>query len=188
MRTRLVLAAATLGAVSLLLPSAVAAPGPVVLDGKKVSVLKLVTDAPMQTNDASPAADEATGYDRYQCVAPRCAVVPFVFKPAKGVKSDIAMSLSWGSAAADYDLYLLQIEKTGRTKLYNCGGSAGTSEKIFIPAGSLRSGKTYAMMVDFYRSPGEKITAELAMPGKDTTAKTLPAAADGAVYPVNCTL
>ena len=187
MRIRLALAA-VLGVLALVAPSALAAPAPVTLDGKKVSVLKLVVDAPMQSNDASPATDEATGYDRYQCVPPRCALVPFVFKPAKGVKSDIAMSLSWPNEASDFDLYLLQIEKTGRTKLYNCGGSAGTSEKIFIPAGSLRSGKTYAMMVDFYRTSGEKITAELSMPGKDTTAKTLPAAADGAVYPINCTL
>jgi len=186
MRTRLALAAAAVGAAALAMPSALAAPAPATLDGKKVKVLKLVADAPRQSNDASPATDAATGYDRYQCEAPRCAVVPFVYKPAKGVKADIAMSLTWASTASDFDLYLMQIDKTGRTKLFNCGGSAGNSEKIFIPAGSLKAGKTYAMLVDFYRTPGEKVTAQLEMPGKDATAKTVPANVDDLAL-VNCT-
>ena len=178
MRHRLVLAAAALGGLALLVPSATAASKPVILDGKKVKVIKIAADAPMQSNDASLASDDATGYDRYQCEAPRCAVAPFVYSPAKGVKADIAMTLTWGNIASDFDLYLMQIDKTGRTKLLNCGGFYGTSEKIFIPAGTLKSGKTYAMLVDFYRTPGEKITAELTMPGKDTTAKTVPANVD----------
>ncbi len=178
MRTRLALAAALLGVLALALPTALAAPAPPTLDGKKVTKLTLKADAPMQSNDASLVGDDATGYDRYQCEAPRCAVVPFIYKPAKGVKADIAMSLTWTGVASDFDLYLMQIDKTGRTKLLNCGGFYGTSEKIFVPAGTLKSGKTYAMMVDFYRTPGEKVTAELTMPGKDTTSKAVPANVD----------
>ncbi len=185
MRHRLVLAAAALGALALTMPAALAASAPPTLDGKKVTKLTLKADAPMQSNDASLASDDATGYDRYQCEAPRCAVVPFVYKPAKGVKADIAMTLTWPGVASDFDLYLMQIDKTGRTKLLNCGGFYGNSEKIFVPAGTLKSGKTYAMLVDFYRTPGEKITAELTMPGKDTTDKTLPPNVDANAN-VNC--
>ncbi len=187
MRHRLVLAAAALGGLALLIPSANAASKPTTLDGKKVKSLTIATDAPMQSNDASLATDEATGYDRYQCEAPRCASVPFVYQPAKGVNADIAMTLTWPGKGSDFDLYLMQIDKTGRTKLLNCGGSYGTSEKIFIPAGTLKSGKTYAMLVDFYRTPGEKVNAELVMSGKDTTNKTVPANVD-TFGNVNCTL
>ena len=187
MRHRLALAAAALGALALAMPSALAAPTPQTLDGKKVSKLTLNVDAPRQSNDASMGSDAATGYDRYQCEAPRCAVVPFIYKQAKGVKSDIAMELTWANPTSDFDLYLMQIDKTGRTKMLSCGGAAGTHEKIFIPAGTLKSGKTYAMMVDFYRTVGEKINAELTMPGTDTTAKTVPSAVN-ALQAINCTL
>jgi len=187
MRTRLVLAATALGALALAAPTAFAAPAPTTLDGKKVSKLSLVVDAPRQSNDHTFASDAATGYDRYQCVAPRCAFVPFVFKPAKGAKTDIAVNLTWGNPASDFDLYLLSIDKSGRSKLLSCGTSFGTHEKLFVPAGTLKSGKTYAMMVDFYRTPGEKITAELTMPGKDTRPKTVPATIDS-LQATNCSL
>lgn len=77
--------------------------------------------------------------------------------------------------------------KDGRTDMGHCGGSIGTSEKIFLTADNFKPGKTYGLLVDFYRTPGEKITATVEMPGTDTVATTVPSTVDS-LQPVNCNL
>ncbi len=187
MRSRLVLAAAALGAVALVAPHASAAAAPKTLDGKKVTTLTQVADAPMQANDADIAGGNPTE-SRLQCAPPRCSVLPFVYAPAKGVKADILFTVTWTNDLSDVDLYVAEVGKKGvKTLIANCGGSAGKSEKVFLPAGSLKKGKTYALIADFYRTPGEKVTSKIEMPGKDTVSKLVPAALEG-VQKTNCTL
>jgi len=183
MRTRLVLAAAAFGALALAAPSALAAPAPANLDGKKIKTLSVSVDAKQQVHDADT-------FDINTC-ADRCLVVPFIFNPAKGVKGDVMFTATWGSMpTSDIDLYVAQINGKSRTEVTHCAGATTGkgSEKIFLAAGNLKRGKTYAMIVDFYRTAGEKVTGTVEMPAKDTTAKTVPAQADGAIYNVNCTL
>lgn len=185
MRTRLILAATALGALALAAPAAFAAPAPATLDGKKVKSLSLSVTTTAQSNDKDLAL--ASTEERMQCVAPRCAVLPFVFKPAKGVKGDTLFTIKWANAVSDMDLFIVSVNKGVRTRIASCGGSVGTSEKVFLPAGTMKAGKTYALIADFYRTPGEKVTGTVEMPGKDTVAKTVPANADTFAL-VNCTL
>ena len=187
MRTRLALLAAAAGAIALAAPSALAAPAAPVLDGKKVKELKLSATAGAQTHDETLVTSQAIEEDRMQCGTERCAVLPFVYKPAKGVKGDVMFSISWGTPGSDFDLYVVQIDKGGRNKLASCGGSAGTSEKIFLSSDNFKAGKTYGLLADFYRTPGEKITGSVTMPGANGVKTTVPAAADEFAL-VNCTL
>lgn len=187
MRTRLALTAAAVGAVALVAPSALAASAPPVLDGKKVKELKLDATAGAQTHDESLATGIATDEDRMQCGPERCAVLPFVYKPAKGVKGDVLFSINWTTPGSDFDLYVVQIDKSGRSKIGSCGGSAGLGEKVFLSADNFKAGKTYALLADFYRTPGEKVTGSVTMPAANTVKTTVPAAADELAL-VNCTL
>ncbi len=182
MRSRLVLAAAALGAVALAVPSALAA-GPATLDGKKVTSLTQTVDAAMQANDASIADSAAV---RVSCEMPRCSVLPFIYAPAKGASGDILFDIKWEKATSDLDLYVAQQDKSSRTKIGSCGGTGGTTEKVFLPAGTLKKGKTYVLIADFYRTTGEKVTSTITMPGKNTVATTVPAAVDADAN-VNCT-
>ena len=183
MRTRLVLAAAALGALGLAASTALAGTAPATLDGKTVKSLTTTVETTAQTNDTDIAlSDTAT---RIQCAAPRCSVLPFVYAPAKGVKGDVLFSVKWSNDVSDIDLFVVEQAKSTRVKVASCGGSAGTSEKIFLPAGTLKKGKSYALIADFYRTPGEKVTSTVTMPGQNTVATTVPASAD---FGVNCTL
>lgn len=182
MRSRLVLAAAALGAVALAAPAALAGAAPATLDGKKVSTLTQSVTASMQANDAS-IADSAEV--RNNCNPPRCSLLPFVYAPAKGVKADILFTVTWANATSDIDLFVVEQQKSTRTRIAACGGSGGTSEKVFLPAGTLKKGKTYILVADFFRTSGEKVTSKIEMPGKDTVSKMVPAALDNAI---NCTL
>lgn len=184
MRRRLMLTAVALGLLALVAPAATAAGKPPVLDGKKVSKLTMTVTTQMQDHDTDLLLANTAA--RLACEPPRCALIPFVYSPAKGVKADIAMTLTWEHPYSDMDLYVAQQEKSTRTKIAVCGGSFGTSEKVFLPAGTLRKGKTYVMIMDFYRTPGEKVTGTVEMPGKDTVDKTVPAAVDGETN-INCT-
>lgn len=188
MRHRLVFAAATLSAVALAAPGALAGPAPVVLDGKKVTKLTITATAGAQTHDESLVTGLATGEDRMQCASARCAVLPFVYKPAKGVKGDVLFTLTWATPGADFDLYVVSIDKSGsRTKIASCGGSTGTSEKVFVTADAFKAGKTFALLADFYRTPGEKVTGTVQMPATNSVKTTVPAEADNVAL-VNCTL
>jgi len=186
MRTRLVLGAAALSALALAAPTALAAPAPATLDGKKVTKLTLEATTTAQTHDDGLVSDQVTGLDRMQCESPRCAVLPFVYKPAKGVKGDVMFTLKWSSPGSDFDLYVVSVDKNGRTKLASCGGSAGSSEKVFLTADNFKKGKTYALLADFYRTPGEKVTGTVEMPGTNTIPSNVPEPVDSAAL-INCT-
>jgi hypothetical protein len=190
MRKRLVLTAAAFAALALAVPAALASSGPAVLDGKKITKLTLTAAATAQSNDAALVTDLADGTDRMACQSPRCAVLPFVYKPAKGVKGDVAFSLTWGTPGSDFDLYVVSIDKHGdRTQLASCGASAGQSEKIFLTADNFKAGKTYGLLADFYRTPGETVTGTVQMPGTNTTSTSFPAAVeDASGFKVNCGL
>ncbi len=180
MRTRLALVAAALGALSLAAPSALAAPAPATLDGKKVSKLQLIADAKTQAN----AADIASS-TRVQCEDPRCSALPFVYAPAKGASGDVLFTVTWTNPGSDIDLYVVEQAKSSRVKVANCGGSGGTSEKVFLPAGTLKKGKTYALIADFFLTSGEKVTSTVELGAPNTVSTTFPAQTD--TVSVNCT-
>lgn len=177
MRIRLLGATAVLAALAVALPSAQAATP--VLDGKKVKKLTLSATSTAQSNDAdlitgAPSIVTGRSVDRVDCKAPRCAVLNFVYKPAKGVKGDVLLTLTWGATTSDFDLFFATQERSGRTEVASCGGSAGTTEKVFVPAKMLKAGKTYALVADFYRTPGEKVTGTVQMPGANTVKGSFP--------------
>jgi hypothetical protein len=185
MRKRLVLSAALLSAAAVALPSATAATTPV-LDGKKVKKLTLKATSTAQDNDKDLVA--LNGPERVDCEKPRCVKLPFVYQPAKGVKGGLAFEISWTIPVSDMDLYVAQLGKDGNSQIAACGASAGTSEKVYLEPGTLRAGKTYALIVDFYRTPGEAVTGSVTFPGKDQVKTTAPAALESAGVPINCGL
>lgn len=187
MRKRLVLTAAVLSAAAVALPSASAATTPV-LDGRKVKSLTLKATSTLQDHDSDFVTGLTGGPERVDCQAPRCAKLPFVYKPAKGVRGGLAFSISWTVPGSDMDLYVAEIGKQGNTQIATCGASAGTSEKIYLEPGSLRPGRTYALIVDFYRTPGEAVTGSVTFPGKNDVATDVPASIDGKVVSINCGL
>lgn len=180
MRTRLLVTAALLGAVSLGLPAAFAASPTPTLDGKKVTTLSIKATSDLQNNADNPAPET--------CVAPRCVMLPFVYNPAKGVKGDVMFTLNWTNPASDLDLYVAEVGKNSNTKVLSCGTftTAKNQEKIFAPVGTLKKGKTYALVIDFYRSINDTGTGTLTMPSADTTPTTVPSAAEA--VKVNCGL
>ncbi|MCW2735640.1 hypothetical protein [Nocardioides sp.] len=185
MRNRLVLAAAALSALALAAPAALAGPATPTLDGKKTTKLTVSLAGGLQDNDKDAA--DLSGADRADCAAPRCGVLKFVFKPAAGVKADTLFNIKWTNPASDIDLYVAEVGKSGMSDVAHCGGIGNTSETVFIPAGTFKPGKTYALVADFFRSVNETVTGTVTMPAAAPSAP-VPAAADSAVYPVNCTL
>jgi hypothetical protein len=188
MRKRLVLSAAIFSAVAMAVPAALASSSTPVLDGKKVTKLTLSASGGLQSNDKDQASLTTT--DRADCTAPRCAALPFVYQPAKGVSGDTAYAISWTNPASDFDLYVAEVSKSGsRTTVAKCGGGAGTSEKVFVPAGTLKAGKTYALVVDFYRSVNDTVNGTVEMPGTNGVKSTVPSAVETQTQQaVNCTL
>jgi hypothetical protein len=187
MRNRLVLAAAAFSALALAVPAALAAPATPVMDGKKVKELVLKANGGVQTHD-DDNADVLGTSDRVNCAAPRCAILKFVYKPAKGVKDGLMFTATWTNPASDIDLYVGEVGKSGdKTEVAHCGGAATTSESLYVATDNLKPGKTYALVADMFRSVNEDVTAKVAF-GSDAVKKTVPAEADGLVYPVNCTL
>ena len=185
MKTRLIAAAGLAGALALALPSAQA--GTAVLDGKKVQKLTLEASPTAQSNDKDLAS--LSGPERVACTAPRCARLPFVYKPAKGVTGNLAFVASWSIPAEDYDLYVAELAKDGSaSEIAHCGAAAGTSEKIELAPDAFKAGKTYALIIDFYRSSGtQKVTGTVSFPGSAGVKSTVPAAVDSQ-QPINCSL
>lgn len=185
MKTRLLTAATLAGALALTLTGAEAATP--TLDGKKVKVLTLKATASAQDHDSDFVTGSA-GLDpeRVACTPPRCARLDFVYKPAKGVAGNILFEAKWTVPAEDMDLYVAEIDKYGdATELASCGASAGTSEKVFVDRSLLKAGHKYAMIVDFYRTANESVTATATMPATNTVKTTAPAQIDN-VQKINC--
>ena len=186
MKTRLITAATLAGALAVSVSGAQA--GTAVLDGKKVTKITMETTATAQANDAV-LKEDLDGKERVACTLPRCARLPFVFKPAKGVTGNLAFTLSWALPGEDYDLYVAELAKDGSaTELAHCGASAGTTEKIELGTDSFKAGKTYALIVWNYHATGtQKVTSTVTFPGSAGIKQTVPAAADEAAI-VNCGL
>jgi hypothetical protein len=170
-----------------------ASAAPKTLDGKKIKTLTLSASGGLQDHDDSNVTDLPhvldTLPDRADCKAPRCAKLPFVYKPAKGVKGDVMFAITWSNPLTDYDLYVAEVDRDGTTTsvgAFHCGGTGGTSEKVFVPRGTFKAGKTYAMVVDFYRSVNDTVHGTVTM-GPSTVSHPVPAQADGLLFPINCT-
>lgn len=187
MKLRLLTAAALVGALAFSVAGAEA--GTAVLDGKKVKTLTMVSTPTAQDNDADFVTGQTGGPERVACAAPRCARLPFVFKPAKGVKGNLAFTIQWSLPVEDYDLYVAEIAKDGSaSQIETCGTFAGTSEKVELSSDTFKSGKTYALIVDFYRVTGaQKVTSTVSFPGSAGIKSTVPAQVDD-LQTTNCGL
>ncbi len=184
MRRRLVLPVAVAAALCLAAGAVQAAAGPMpVLDGRRVTTLTLTVDSPSQTQ----LPDVATGNRALDCQKPRCSRLPFVYFPAKGVRSAIAFTVTWTSPLTDVDLYVAEADPVrGNLPVNACASKAtGTSERVFFPADFLRRGTTYVLIADVQHSLGDRVTSRVTMPGRDDMATTVPSTLDRSI-PVNC--
>jgi hypothetical protein len=158
------------------------------LDGAKTKTLTATFTPTAQDNDSDLVTGLAGGPERVACAAPRCARLPFLYKPAKGVKGPLSFKLTWSVPAEDMDLYVAELDKRGEaTELAHCGASAGTSEQLLVDASTFKSGKTYALIADFYRATGSAVTATVSLPGAVTNKAVVPDAVDS-LQPTNCGL
>lgn len=181
MRARIALAAAALGALALAVPSALAAPAPPTLDGKKITKLEFKGNGGLQNNADNPAPEA--------CEAPRCALLPFVYNPAKGVPGGVMFTITWDNLASDMDLYLVEVGKSGNIDIGHCASLTTTSpkESFYAPVGLMKKGKTYALAVDYYRSINDNVKGTVTMPADNSVKTTVPANVDS-LGAVNCTL
>ena len=166
------------------------AAGTPTLDGKKTKTLSTTFTPTPQSHDSDLITDQVkSSTDRTMCTAPRCGWMPFVFKPAKGVKGGMAFTITWSVPGEDIDLYVAEVAKDGSSggEVAHCGASAGTSERIQLSSSDFKAGKKYALIADFYRSTGGKVTATIAFPGTTSIKTTAPSTVDGAL-PINCGL
>jgi hypothetical protein len=189
MKIRVLAAVGVAGALALSHSGAQAAAVPV-LDGKKTKKLSVTFTPAPQAHDSDFFTDSLkANADRTNCTAPRCGWLPFVFKPAKGVKGGVAFTLTWSAPGEDMDLYVVEVAKDGTSggQLADCGAAAGSSERIQLSSSDFKPGKKYALLADFYRSTGGKVTATVAFPGTTPIKSTVPGPLDS-VQSVNCGL
>lgn len=183
MRARPVLA---LGA--LVLVAAVAAPshaaGTPTLDGKKVKKLTGKASGGLQDNDSDNVTEAASTPNRADCAMPRCYRLDFIWNPAKGVTGNVLFKIDWTSPASDFDLYVADAKKG---QVASCGGVGGTGEAIVLRGKSLKVGRKYTLVADFFRSVNDTVTATVEFPTKAVTGTTVPTDAE-AVVPINCAL
>lgn len=185
MKVRLI-TAITLAA-ALLLGMSGAQAGPPTMDGKKVKVLTLHKDAGTQDHDQEFASTTPTDYS--QCSPDsKCAKLSFVYKPAKGTPGGLMITAAWGKPVlTDFDLYAYEMDKRGNgTDVGHCGGSGGNSEKVYLDRGLLHSGKTYMVVVNFFRSVQDAVDLKVEI-GVPSSVKTIAPAATDTLH-VNCTL
>jgi len=187
MKVRLATAAVLVGVMAASTAGAQAAPK--TLDGKKVKVLTFSATAAPQDHDSDYVTSSIKPDDRLACQPARCFTLRFRYQPAKGVKGGLAFAISWTFPAEDFDLYVAEIAKDGSASdVGHCGASAGTSEKVFLPAGTLKPGKTYAVIVDYYRASGAApVKGSVTFPGTDTVKTSVPSNVDAATG-ANCGL
>ena len=189
MKVRLLTAAALAGALAVSTAGAQAAPR--TLDGRSVKTLTMTASGGLQDNDKDQA-QLLSSPDRADCAPPRCSRLPFLYKPAKGVKGDLMFTVTWTNRASDIDLYVGEVARDGSTTTVDsCGGVGSTTEKVFLPAKALKPGKTYVLVVDWFRSLNETATAKVQIGVPSTIKTTVPAKYDGqlpgTLFKVNCT-
>jgi hypothetical protein len=180
-----ILAAVTVSAALALSLSGAEAATPV-MDGKKVKVITIKGTGGQQLNDKDYAS--IGGPERVDCQPPRCSKTKFVYKPAKGVRGGLLLTATWSKPVNDFDLYLGVLDKRGNVlEVANCGGALSTNEKVYAAPGELKSGSTYVMIVDHYRSLNEAYTAKIEITVPNPIKTTGPAKVDELAF-VNCTL
>ena len=179
MKVRLVVA--SLLAAGLAFSVSGAQAGPPVMDGVKVKVLS-------KTDMVAPQ-QQVSGFSSLTCESPKCMVLPFVYRPAKGVKGDLMFTVQWTNPLSDMDLYVVEVDtkKKTETQIAVCGGFPGAKERVFIPAKDLRSGRTYKLVVNYYLSLNETVTGKVEIAVPNTIPTSVPAAVD-AEHGTNCTL
>jgi hypothetical protein len=180
-KVRLALATALAG--GLLVSMSGAQAGPPVMDGKKVKVLNKSAVGPATTQHLA-AFDEVTCEDPTKCLT-----LPFVYKPAKGVKGDLMFTATWTNPAADFDLYVIEVDpkKKTETMIAQCATAPFTKERVFISAKDLRPGRIYRMVVGFYLPLGDTVKTSVQIGVPNTIPTTVPAAVD-AENATNCAL
>lgn len=181
MKARLAFATALAGGLLVSMSGAHAAPP--VMDGKKVKVLSKTGVGPATT--AQP-----TDFDEILCDDPtKCLTLPFIYKPAKGVKGDLKFTATWTNPAADFDLYVVEVDpkKKTETRVGVCGGFPLAKEVVFLPAKELRAGRIYRMVVGYYLPLGDTVNAKVEIAVPNTIGSTVPAEVEGQHH-VNCTL
>lgn len=158
--------------------------GPAVIDGKKTKVLtKTVKGGTQQSM-------QDISFDATLCTAPRCAVLPFFYAPAKGVKGGLMFTATWSNPLSDLDMSVVEVGKGGTESVVgSCGaGTYGsTKERVYLPPSALRSGRQYRLVVDFWRSIEETVTERVEIGVPNTIPTTVPAEVNG-VRTINCTL
>lgn len=192
MRSRLLLASALVGALAVTTTGAHAATP--TLDGKKVKKLTLTASGGLQDHDETNVTEALDAPDRADCTAPRCAKLKFVWKPAKGVKGNVMFTITWSNPLSDYDLYVAEVARDGSTSTLEgqvCGSIGSTGEKVYVTKDKFKPGKTYAMVVDFYRSVNDTVKGTVAMGVASTITHTVPDEYDGqfpgTLIKINCT-
>lgn len=191
MNPRPLVATALVGVLAAGMTGAEAAPK--TLDGKKTKVLSVTAVAPPQAHDADLPNTDLEFPDRLNCDKATCATLDFVYRPAKGVKPvGLAFEANWSTpVATDVDLYVGVVDKYGEATEIDgghCGAGYGTRERVWLDKVNFKPGKTYRVVAYFYRTANEKVTAKVTFNGAKDIPTTVPAEADGVVYPVNCGL
>jgi hypothetical protein len=193
MRTRLLLAPVLIGALAAMTVSADAATK--TMDGKKVKKLSITAAGGAQSNDGWAVYDAVAIADQdladqlpeqlrrndVDCKPPVCARLPFVYKPAKGVKGGLMFTATWSNPASDIDLYVVEVAKDGSaTDVGHCAQFGTTSEKVYLPPSEIRSGRTYALVMIFFRSFNETATGtvEINVPSSIKNTVALPTFGD----------
>ena len=185
MKFRLITAAALAGGLLLSISGAEAAAP--VMDGKRVKTINLKANGGLQSYDKESAT--LNGPEAVDCKPPRCTRVPFVYKPAKGVKGGLMFSISWSNPASDFDLYVASVDAKGRnTEIASCAFMGTRSSKTYVAASTLRSGRTYVAVIGHFRSINDVATGKVELTPKNSVPTTIPAKADDAVAPMNCQL
>lgn len=181
MKLRLVTAVALCAGLFLSMSGAQA--GPPTMDGKRVKVLKMDAKGGLQDNTPTMAIGE----DREYCKA-KCGRLTFVYKPARGAKGGLMFTTTWTNPASDIDLTVVEAGPRGTWKtIGGCNGAGNMMEKVYLPPTALKSGKTYAMIMYYFRSVNETFKGKVEMGIKSTIPTTVPKKADDVAL-VNCTL
>jgi hypothetical protein len=184
-KIRIAAATAVIGALFLSMSGAQAATP--VMDGKKVKVLNVKANGGLQDHDSNQVTGLVTGPEAVDCAPPLCTRLTFVYKPAKGAKGGLLFSMTWGNPLSDFDLYVAEVSKGANTEIAHCATIGPPSEKVFLPAASLKSGKTYAMVIYHFRSINDVATGKVEMGVPSTIKTTIPAKADDLIN-TNCAL
>jgi hypothetical protein len=162
---RSTLAAAALAALMAALPSH--ADFTPVLDGKKLKRVVLKEDAARGFLAADPTPAQVTGCKP----TAECGRLDFVYKPARGVTSDLGVSVHWFyPVASDVDLYLLQ----GRKVVASCASMTGNTRRFVVPRKALRLGGRYTAVMFYSHSFGEKSNMVVSLPAEPVPAPEVP--------------